>query len=298
MNSPGHHSPAHRSAAGGVEPGQNAADAPAFGAFAPSGFAAWALSHTRKAGDGWLSRRVAFLLRRLAIRSLRGRPLDVDAFGARMRLYPQTNICEKRVLFMPQLFDRAERAALEARVTDDYRFVDIGANVGVYSLFVAGRAGPRARILAVEPQPQVFNKLAWNIAQNTAGTIKAVACAVADKSGELTLFLDPRNEGESSVRVLRSSTARSVQVPAVTLLDLLTAEGFPRVDGMKVDVEGAEDLILEPFFAKAPESLWPKLLILEDSASRWGVDLGAILARAGYKLIGRSKLNFIYERAA
>ncbi len=280
-----------------TQPGSGPLDSPAFGAHAPSGFVAWALARTRASGKGWLSRRMAFLLRRLAIRSLKGQPLDVDAFGARMRLYPQANICEKRVLFMPQHFDVAERAALETRITDDYRFVDIGANVGVYSLFVAARAGSRARILAVEPQPQVFNKLAWNIAQNPAGTIKAVACAVADKAGELTLFLDPRNEGESSVRVLSSSTVRSVQVPAVTLLDLLVNEGFTRVDGMKVDVEGAEDLILEPFFATAPESLWPKLLILEDSASRWGVDLGAILTRAGYVPIARSKLNLIYERA-
>ena len=72
-----------------------------------------------------------------------------------------------------------------------FTFVDIGANVGAYSLFVAARAGGTARILAVEPQPDIFDRLAYNISLNPFGTIKAVDCAVADKTGELTLFLDP-----------------------------------------------------------------------------------------------------------
>jgi FkbM family methyltransferase len=272
-------------------------ESPPFGSYPPTRFVAWALARTRAAaGRSWLEQRLTFLLRRLAIRSLRGKPVDTEALGAKMRLFPQGNICEKRVLFTPQLFDARELGHLSARIKPGYRFVDIGANVGVYSLFVAARAGPKARILAVEPQPQVFVKLAYNIAQNPFGTIKAVACAVADKAGELTLFLDPRNEGESSVRTLRGSPAQSVKVPAVALADLLTAEGFAHVDGMKIDVEGAEDLILEPFLTPRNEALWPRTLILEDSRPRWSTDLKALLERCGYRETARTRLNFIFER--
>ena len=134
----------------------------------------------------------------------------------------------------------------------------MGANVGWYALFVAQEAGPpRARILAVEPQPDIFDRLTYNIRQNPFGTIKAVACAVADKTGELTLFLDPRNKGESSVKIVGSSQTDAIRVPAVTLLDLLSREGFTDVDAIKLDVEGAEDLILDPFFRDAPASLYP-----------------------------------------
>lgn len=45
--------------------------------------------------------------------------------------------------------------------------------------------------MAVEPQKDVFARLSYNIAQNPFHTVKAVACAVADKTGELTLFIDP-----------------------------------------------------------------------------------------------------------
>lgn len=272
------------------------AERPSWGSYSPRGLVGWLLERTRASGDSWLQRRFAFLLRRVAINRLGGDPVDTEALGARMRLFPQGNICEKRVLFTPQHFDRVELELLAKRVSPDYRFVDIGANVGIYSLFVAARASHQARILAIEPQPQVFAKLAFNIAQNPFGTIKAVALAVADKSGELTLFLDPLNEGESSVRMLRGSPANSVRVPAMALGDLLRAEGFSGVDGMKIDVEGAEDLILESFLTPANQALWPKTLILEDSRSKWATDIPALLLRCGYREAARTRLNFVFER--
>jgi FkbM family methyltransferase len=269
-----------------------------FGTHAPSGFARWAIERTRALPNRWAARRMAHLLRRLAIRSLRGAPVDTEALGARMRLYPYNNICEKKVLFTPQYFDPEELGRLKAAIREGFTFVDIGANVGAYSLFVAAHAGLGARILAVEPQPDVFDRLAYNIRQNPFGTIKAVACAVADKSGELTLFLDPRNKGESSVKIVGSSQAPMIRVPAVTLLELLTSEGFTRLDALKLDVEGAEDLILDPFFRDAPASLHPALIIIEDGRERWQTDLGRLLAAQGYRLTAKTRLNLIYERGA
>lgn len=272
-------------------------ETPPFGTYAAAGFVAWAIERTRASTLTWTSRRFAFLIRRMAISSLKGRPVDTEALGAKMRIFPQSNICEKRVLFMPQFFDSQELAILAAHVTPGYRFVDIGANVGAYSLFVAARAGRAARVLAVEPQPAVFTKLATNISLNPFGTVKAVACAVADKAGELTLFLDSRNEGESSMRTLRSSAANSVKVPALPLAQLLTSEGFDHVDAMKIDVEGAEDLILEPFLVPAHTALWPKLLILEDSTSKWNMDLTSLIERSGYRLIKQTRLNLVFARS-
>lgn len=270
---------------------------PPFGTYKAAGFVAWAIRRTRASTMAWSSRRLAFLIRRIAISALKGAPVDTETLGARMRIFPQSNICEKRVLFMPQFFDPEELAVLENHIRPGYRFVDIGANVGAYSLFVAARAGSDARVLAVEPQPRVFNKLAVNISLNPFGTIKAVACAVADKTGELTLFLDARNEGESSMRTFRLSAGNSVKVPAVPLAELLASEGFTHLDAMKIDVEGAEDLILEPFLKPEHAALWPRLLILEDSTSKWNMDLASLIEQSGYKLLKQTRLNFIYQRS-
>jgi FkbM family methyltransferase len=282
-----------------------------FGTFAPTGFVARAIGWTRQLKRGGMQQKLAFALRRAAINALGGksstRPVDVETLGARMRLYPYANVCEKRVLFTPQYFDADERAALAAdiaRVAADparkgtgYSFVDVGANVGAYALFVAAQAGQGAKILAVEPQPDIFARLTTNIRLNPFGTIKAVACAIADKVGELTLFIDTSNSGESSVRMLRTSSTKTLKVPATTLEALLGAEGYSQLDALKLDVEGAEDLILEPFLRHAPATIWPRMIIIEDSASKWHVDLIGLMQESGYTQLLRTKLNFVFTRA-
>ncbi|MFC5420398.1 FkbM family methyltransferase [Bosea eneae] len=267
-----------------------------FGTFAPQGSIARIIGWTRCASGSFLGRKFAFALRRLGLNWLKGQPVDIEALGAQMRLYPEGNVCEKRVLFTPQYFDARERELLASRIREGFSFIDVGANIGAYSLFVAARAGRSARILAVEPQPDIFARLTYNIAQNPFGTVKAIACALADKPGELTLFLDPANKGESSVRILRSTNASSVRVPATTLLSLVQSEGYERIDAIKLDVEGAEDLILEPFLRDAPEALWPGFVIVEDSRGRWQADLPSLLESKGYKLLAHTRLNLVYER--
>jgi hypothetical protein len=154
---------------------QSQAEDKPYGTFAPRRGLSRIIAWTRCASDSFLGRKVAYALRRLGLRSLDGRPVDIESLGAKMRLYPDGNVCEKRVLFTPQYFDPLERALLAERLRDGFRFIDIGANIGAYSLFVAANAGPSARILAVEPQPEVFARLSFNIAQNPFGTVKAVA---------------------------------------------------------------------------------------------------------------------------
>ncbi len=272
-------------------------DSQPYGTYAPTGLVARIAQRTQTLNEhSWRGRRMAMLLRRIAISMLGGQPLDVERYGARMRLHPYNNNCEKKVLFTPQFFDSEERAILKARLSDDAVFLDVGANIGAYALFVAALTGPRARILAVEPQPDVFDRLTYNIAQNPFGTIKAIACAVADRAGELTLFIDPRNRGESSVKIVGTHKSAAIRVPAVTLLSLCRSEGIERIDAIKLDVEGAEDLILEPFLREAPESLRPALLIVEDGTEQWQMDLPALLEGYGYRRIARTRLNLVFER--
>lgn len=272
-------------------------DSQPYGTYAPTGLVARIAQRTQTLDEhSWRGRRMAMLLRRIAISMLGGKPLDVERYGARMRLHPYNNNCEKKVLFTPQFFDSQERAILKARLSDDAVFLDVGANIGAYALFVAGFTGPRARILAVEPQPDVFDRLVYNIGQNPFGTVKAIACAVADRAGELTLFIDPRNRGESSVKIVGTHKSAAIRVPAVTLLSLCRSEGIERIDAIKLDVEGAEDLILEPFLREAPESLRPSLLIVEDGTEQWQMDLPALLEGYGYRRIARTRLNLVFER--
>ena len=272
-------------------------DLSAFGRHAPGGLVARLLAATRRCAPGWLGKRAAFVLRDIAVRALRGRPLDVEALGARMRLYPYNNVCEKRILFTPQFFDPDERKLLATHLSGDFIFIDVGANIGGYTLFAAALAGPRARILAIEPQPEIYERLVYNIRQNGFAQVKAVECALADKDGDVTLFIDPDNRGGTSMRIVApEGRGGQLRVRARALAALVAEEGFDRIDAIKLDVEGAEDLILEPFFAAAPQAVWPKLLLVENGGEAGESALQKMLVSRGYAITLRTGNKFACER--
>ncbi len=272
-------------------------DLSGFGRHRPGPLLGALLGLTRGASGRWWGKRRAFFLRALGIAALRGRPVDAEVGGTRMRLYPARSNAEKNLLFTPQYVDREERAYLLANLTADFTFVDVGADVGGYALFVAAHAGDRARILAIEPQPDIFERLVYNIRENDFFTVKALGCAVADREGDVTLFVNPHNSGETSMRLVNAhARGRQVTVQAKALAALLAEEGFTRLDALKIDVEGAEDIILEPFFASVAPAAWPRILILEDAPTRWGVDLPSLVREHGYALALRTPMNLIFRR--
>ena len=151
---------------------------------------------------------------------------DLSAFGRHaphglveaileIRLYPANNQCEKRLLFTPHYFDAAERALLASVASDDLHFVDIGASAGAYALFMAGLAGARAKILAVEPNPVIFERLIYNIRQNPFATVKALEPFFRQAAPELWPRL---------ILCARSSTAWSVDLER-----MLPAYGYREV---------------------------------------------------------------------
>jgi FkbM family methyltransferase len=123
---------------------------------------------------------------------------------------------------------------------------DVGANWGYFTLLAAAAVGPSGSVLALEPDPRQFDALSGNVALNGFGQVVCVQAAAAATEGRVTLsgFADEgSNRGISRIGVTTPSTSRQFDVRAVTL-DGLT-ETSPRVDLVKIDVEGAEDLVLE-----------------------------------------------------
>ena len=274
-----------------------AADPAPFGQYAPRGLCRIANHISRGCAQGWWARRLAYAMRALAVSRLGGQPVDVVSLGARMRLYPARSVAEKRLAFTPQYFDPAERAWLAGRLAGDFVFLDIGASCGGYALYAAGLGSARARILAVEPQPRLFERLVYNIYESGFFNVKAVGCAALDIDGEATLFVNAGNEGESSVRFVNADArVETVRVPAKTLITLAREEGFERIDAIKIDVEGAEALALEPFFAGAPRALWPESIVLAYRLLRAEDRLEARLCALGYREALRTRQNVAYVR--
>lgn len=268
-----------------------------FGVYAPSAWQETVMSLTRRLPNNWLGKRLAFALRRLALPGKR-RPFDVTLLNRRLRLFPYDNICEKRVLFTPQLFDADERAALaeQARTAGNgFSFLDIGANVGLYSQFVAGLPVENTRIVAVEPDPEMYGRLCFNISANDDARILALNCAAGAENGTLKLFIDPDNRGENSA-VIESEGGQSIEVSSRTLLDIMDEAGINTPDALKIDIEGAEYPVLKSFVETAPQARLPRMMIIENAPSRWEGDLFGILEKAGYKTRATTRLNRILVR--
>jgi len=277
-----------------------------YGSYPPGGLARAVLALTRRLPANWLGLRTSMPLRRLVINRLGDRPVDTMVWDTRMRLYPSRNSCEKNALFTPQMFDLIEpgvlAAAIGRRLAEGrtFTFVDIGANVGLYSLFVARLGGPRVHVLAAEPQPGIVDRLRFNLRANPDLRIDVVPLAVADRDGEIELVIDQRDAGGThlNTRVPTSTGAETVSVRCRPLAAILADAGISAIDALKTDIEGAEELALAPFLREAPRGLLPRLVLIEDRPSDWSVDLYGLLRQHGYVEATRSRHNVVFERRA
>ena len=269
-------------------------DSAPWGAHLPAAPDRAVLALTRSMPANWLGQRLAILFRRLVMRRIGEGCIDTTLWGMRLRLYPRRNGCEKNALFTPQMYDTMERRVLAEAVRrreGRFTFVDIGANVGLYSLYLASCGD--VRTLAIEPQPGILERLRFHLAVNPSAKVDVLPIALSDQAGEAVLVINDSDSGGTHIDKQdgRQSAGERVAVPSKPLNAVLADCGIETVDALKIDVEGAEDIVLAPFLRDAPQSLLPRLILIEDTRGFWSIDLFALLAARGYTVQERSRQN-------
>jgi FkbM family methyltransferase len=274
-----------------------------YGALAPQPLDRAVIAMTNGMPANWLGMRLAIGLRRIVMKRLpEDGGVDVERWGLRLRLHPRHNGCEKGLLFTPQLYEAGERGELAARIAKaraadrPFVFIDIGANVGLFSFFVASCAGGNARILAIEPEPENLRRLRFNLDANGGLPIRVLPHALGESTGTLEIELNTTDRGGTRTRPVGDTSGNGVRVECKPLAQVLAEENVTRIDALKIDVEGAEDQILMPFFQAAPDSLWPRFIVIEDSRDAWRTDLFAELRTRGYQTAARTRQNVMLER--
>jgi FkbM family methyltransferase len=135
-------------------------------------------------------------------------------------------------------------ALMLTRLRPGGTFVDVGANLGLYTV-AAGRAvGAEGRVVAVEPTPTTAEMLRQNVRLNglwESGVVEVHECAAGAAPGRARLAVDRADSGHNSLYPEPGSTAE-VDVEVVRLDDLIPAGA--EVDVVKIDVEGAELAVL------------------------------------------------------
>lgn len=241
------------------------------------------------------------LTRKLALRAIKTSSVDYDFRGMNVRFTPNGNTAEKRALLNPSRFDPDELAFIEASLPAGGVFLDIGANVGLYSLVAARAAGSEGRVLAFEANPPVMQRLAFNIASNPPdetglARIDLIGKAVTGENGPVTFAPPVGNLGEGRVLDDGETQDGSFTVKGIRLEDCLADYGITHTDIMKIDIEGHELHALEPFLTKAPASLHPTFMIVERGSEDHWQPLAALFREAGYQPHTSCHMNEIWQR--
>lgn len=256
-----------------------------------------ALMGVTRAVPGWpLVKQLAFPVRRLALRFLDG-PVDAELWGQRLRFHPRGNISERRLLFMPEKWDREEREILAAHARPGMVFVDVGCNFGGYTWWILSLLGKEARVVALEPDPELHARLRFNLGTNGWDQVTLLPYAAGGEEGSAVLHIHGSNRGENTLlEVEGEPEAGAVTVPVRTLRSVLAEAAVERVDVLKIDIEGLEPPVLRAFFAEAEPSLWPTLLLCERKDTPEHDALERFIRERGYGLERRTRLNMVLRR--
>jgi FkbM family methyltransferase len=139
-------------------------------------------------------------------------------------------------------FEKVERQFVARYLRHGMTVLDVGAYFGIYSLIASMKVGPRGRVVAFEPSDPQKRRLHFNLILNGSRNVRVETLALSSSEGQAKFFVAIGGaEGFSGLRRPEvGAPIRCVQVKTTTLDNYLGLHRIPRVDLIKVDVEGGE----------------------------------------------------------
>ena len=193
-------------------------------------------------------------LRRLAWRKIirpyiAWRPLEFKAkskYGATLNLSLSDMV--QRYIFFFGCWEPETSNYIANSLSSDDIFVDIGANIGYYSLLASRKVGDCGKVYAIEASPSIFQKLRNNIELNGTNNIVALNCAVCDRRRTVSVFLHAADNIGATTIIPEIGRERQAAIEACVeghpLGEIVPPDDLQRARMIKIDVEGAEWLVL------------------------------------------------------
>lgn len=180
-------------------------------------------------------------------------------------------------------------------------FVDVGANIGKWTISVARRLGPRGKVVAIETEPSNFAALCRNIKANGLENVIPIQAACSNADGPVTLYRHPRSLHTSTID--RSHALPTPDSPSQAGLETTTVEGrtldslldqlgIREINLLKIDVEGAEMAVLEGATHTLANSS-PLRIIVE----AWNPKTVPFLEAQGFKMTRIDAGDYAADRA-
>lgn len=163
----------------------------------------------------------------------------VDVEGIRVYVQPN-DLGFTKSLIRYGVYDRPETDYLKHNLREGMTFVDVGANVGYYTFLASKQVGETGRVYSFEPDQSNYRQLIRGIAHNGMTNIIPTNCAVSNRTGTTTLYPAPGGSGCGYTIYPRNGDGLVREVTVCRLDSLLEWADF-----VKIDVEGAEPLVIE-----------------------------------------------------
>lgn len=202
-------------------------------------------------------------------------------------------------LYVCGSFEPNEFAFLDGILKPGMTFIDVGANDGYYTLFAARKVGPAGKVVAVEPSSRERVNLRRNIQRNNFDNVRIVTEALGAAVGEAELSLaHDKHSGHNTLGMFAHddvTAARPEHVLVETLDNVVERLALPRVDVIKIDVEGAEASVVAGGHSVL-KTMRPVLLMeLNDRTLRAQGNSAAELLATLRRTFGYEVLNFSTE---
>lgn len=181
---------------------------------------------------------------------------------------------------------RNEYFTIQNIIPDRAVVIDIGANIGAFSV-VAAHSAKNVKVFSYEPTPETFSRLVKNVDLNGFNQqIRAFNLAIAGTAGERKLFLHPEISGANTIAPYREDLAfvnagSTITVSAITLAEVFYLNNLERCDFLKMDCEGSEFEII----GKTPNRIFSRIDHMAMEYHRDPKEIKDRLAKLGFLVV-------------
>ncbi|MFH1868858.1 MAG: FkbM family methyltransferase [Candidatus Omnitrophota bacterium] len=168
--------------------------------------------------------------------------VQVKAFDGSYYLIPSLGEFLGLSLFATGCYEKEEVTFILDRLrSKDGFFLDIGANIGLYSITAAKALAENSKIVAVEASPRIFTYLAHNAELNRSKGVRLLQCAVTDEDNSCICFTEPPATSFAMGSITdRFGKGDKVSVGTKTIDTIIEEERVGEVSAVKIDIEGYE----------------------------------------------------------
>ncbi|MCJ2134409.1 FkbM family methyltransferase [Methylobacterium sp. J-026] len=172
------------------------------------------------------------------------------------KIYTNTTDFIQRAVFNFGVWEPDVSAAISKMLKPGDLFVDVGANIGYYTLLASKIVGRTGEVISIEAHPNIFRLLNKNVELNSVDNVTTINIAVSDLEKEIEFFTGPQKSLGESTTVSKRGFTSIGKVAAKPITHIISHDKLRKISLIKIDIEGAEAEVLRDIMSNI--ELFPK----------------------------------------